>query len=179
MTLYKHDPGILQFVPVKPKSNWRLVLTASILFVCMGFGSAVHINTIFERIPVILAPREDLCTTENVTNYISKLHLKHQHIVWQQTVLESAHYSSPYFKMYNNVTGMHACSGRPSTGTDADPIMASYKNWKESLIDYAIWQAAYAANIESDEDYYYFLDRVYCTTLVNGQAYSQRLKQIQ
>lgn len=178
MILYKHDPVTLQLVPTKAKSNWKLLVIAAVLFVCMGFGTAVKVNTIFERIPVILTPKADLCTDENVTIYLSKLHLKHPHIVWQQTVLESTHYTSPYYKMYNNVTGMHACSGRPSTGTGADPIMASYGTWKESLIDYAIWQAAYAANIDSDEDYYYFLDRVYCTTIVNGQTYSQRLKQI-
>lgn len=178
MILYKHDPTTLQLLPTKEKSNWKLLVAIAVAFVCMGFGSAVKVNTIIERIPVLLTPRVDLCTDENVTAYINKLHLKHQHIVWQQTVLESAHYTSPYFKMYNNVTGMHVCVGRPSTGTNADNIMASYDGWKESLVDYAIWQAAYAANIESDEDYYYFLDRVYCTTVVAGQTYSQRLKQI-
>jgi len=177
MKLYKFNEKTLQYEHTKTW-NLRLGILVACVFLVMGFGSAVKVNTIVERIPVVLTPRTDACTDENVIAYIDKIHLKHQHIVWQQTVIESAHYTSPYFKMYNNVTGMHACLGRPSTGTNIDPIMASYDNWKESLIDYGIWQAAYASNIESDEDYYYFLDKVYCTTIVDGKTYSQRLKQI-
>jgi hypothetical protein len=177
MTLYKHDPTTLQLIPTKAKSNWKLLVALAVIFVSLGFGSAVHVNTVFERIPVVLTPKAEQCTDENVKAYIERLHLKFSKIVYQQVMLESGNLKSPAFRELHNLVGMQVSSGRQGPGKDVGQRFASYDNWKESLVDYAIWQAMYTGDIKTEEDYYYFLDKVYCEP-TPGTPYSSRLKQI-
>jgi uncharacterized FlgJ-related protein len=147
----------------------------------MGFGSAVKVNTIVQRIPVYLEHKEDPCNDETVKAYIASLHLKYPDIVYRQVILESGHFQSPIYRDLNNLLGMEATAGRPTLGTNIGQRFARYNNWKESIADYAIWQATMAREVRNEEEYYYLLDKVYCPGDLEenrGAPYSTLLKQI-
>ena len=51
---------------------------------------------------------------------------------------------------------------------------AYYNNWKESVLDYALYQAAYAKSINTEDDYYKLL-----VTFAEDTSYIKKLKNIQ
>lgn len=177
MQMYKYDPTTLQLVPTKNKPNLKLLAFIVTICISLGFTSAVRVNTIFERIPVVLVSHEDVCDSTNVKTYIQKLHIRFPDVVYRQVLIESGHFSSPIFRGQHNLLGMQVSDGRPTTGKNVGQRFASYDNWKESLVDYALWQAAYASEIQTEGQYYDFLDRIYCEPSA-GPKYSIRLKQV-
>jgi hypothetical protein len=177
MQTYKFNPETLQYVATKDRSALKIIGMSAVVFICLGFGTAVKVNTVFDKIPVVLASREDQCTPENVKAYLLKLHVRFDSIVYQQVMLESANLTSPVFKSQNNLLGMQVSSGRPTTGKSVGLRFASYDNWKESLVDYALWQASYTADIKTADDYYFFLDKIYCEQ-IPGTKYSKELRKI-
>lgn len=177
MKLYKFNDSTLQWEDFRTKTNFRTPILVAIVFLIMGFSSALKFNTVIERVPVILQHREEECDTLAVRRYIATLNLRFPKIVYQQVMLESAWLTSPIYRQFNNMTGMQVATARPTTGKDVGNRFASYESWKECLLDYALWQAAYTSEIKTEADYYYFLDKVYCEP-TGGIPYSQRLKQI-
>lgn len=181
MQHYKFNPKTLQMELVKIKRNYVNFIIAGAILMLLGFSSGVKVNTIVEKIPVILKPRQEECNSENVKEFITKLNLKFPKIVYQQAVCESANFQSPAFKQLNNLMGMENAKVRPTVGTNVGTRWAKYSNWKESLIDYALWQAYMVRDIDTEEDYYYFLDEIYCNHNLEenkGELYSTRLKKI-
>jgi len=158
----------------------RLGLIA-VCLILMGFGSAVKVNTIVQRIPVYLEHKEDPCNDETVKAYIQSLHLRFPDIVYRQVILESGHYQSPIFRDLNNLMGMEATAGRPTLGVNIGQRFAKYNSWKESIADYALWQTTMTREARNEEEYYYLLDKIYCPDVLeenSGIPYSTRLKQL-
>lgn len=181
MQHYKINPETLKLEVVKIKRNYSNFILAGIVLIILGFSSGVKVNNIVEKIPVILKPKEPECNSENIKAFITKLNLKFPKIVYQQAICESANFQSPAFKQLNNLMGMENAKVRPTVGTDVGTRWAKYDNWKQSLIDYALWQTYMAKDIDTEEDYYYFLDEIYCNHNLKenqGELYSTRLKKI-
>lgn len=181
MQMYKFNPHTLEYVAAKDKTRLTTLALCAVVFLIMGFSSGVKVNTVLEKVPVVLKATPEECNDANVKAYIQKLHLKFPEIVYQQAVLESQHFNSPVFKQLNNLLCMENAKTRPTTGVDVGTRFAKYNSWQESLVDYALWQACYAQNINSEEEYYYLLDKLYCNSSLAenaGPSYSSRLKQI-
>lgn len=181
MELYKFDHHTLRLEKVKRGHmiNIKVVLFSLAIFLILGFSSGMKITTVLERIPVIFQKKEEVaCNKKTVKAYIKRLNLRFGKIVYQQAVVESHWFNSPLFMKFNNLMGMQPSTGRPTTGVTSGERFAKYESWKESLIDYALWQASYTTDIKTEEDYYYLLDKIYCEKDSSGFKYSDRLKQI-
>ena len=63
---------------------------------------------------------------------------------------------------------------RPTTSKGVLNGYAYYNNWKESVLDYALYQAAYAKSIDTEDNYYILL-----TTFAEDTSYTKKLKNIQ
>jgi beta-lactamase class D len=178
---YQINPNTLELEIVKVKRNYFSLLVLGIILMLLGFTSGVKVKTVIEKVPVLLQPKEQECTPQNVKDFIIKMNLKFPKIVYQQVMCESAYLQSPTFKEFNNLLGMENAKSRPTVGTDVGVRWAKYDNWKQSITDYALWQASYTTKISSEEDYYTFLDEVYCSYKLKenaGERYSTRLKRI-
>ena len=180
MQYYKYDPKSLQFIAVnfKPRRILMIALVA-IIFLYTGFATDVKVNTILERVPIVTTTKAEECNTENVKAYIKKLHLRFPNIVLQQVLLESGHYQSPLYKNGNNLVGMRPSFTRPTISETNENNFAKYDTWKESLVDYALWQASFARSIKTEQEYYDYLDKIYCEKDSVGVRYSVNLKKIQ
>lgn len=180
MNLYKYNSKNLSYEEIK-SPRYNLYFGIILFLMITGFSSVVKINNTVEKIPIIIKQQEQICNSTNVKNYIKTLNLKFPNIVYQQVILESNNFKSPVFKSLNNLLGMENSMNRPTIGINTGNRFTMYSNWHNCLIDYAIWQAYMTRDIDTEEDYYYFLDKVYCPSILKenkGELYSTRLKRI-
>ena len=75
-----------------------------------------------------------------VYNYIREIGIEHPEIVYAQSVLESAHFTSTICRENHNVIGMKKPTKRRTLATGTNRGHATYNHWKESILDYWLWQ---------------------------------------
>lgn len=81
-----------------------------------------------------------LFSKENMMRLIYDLNIAHPDIVIAQAIIESGNFKSNIFKENNNLFGMKMPKYRKTTAIGINRGHAVYKNWRESVIDYALWQ---------------------------------------
>jgi len=177
---YRRNPVSLEFERINLKSNkiWPILILA---FFILGFSSVVKINTVFEKIPVIVNYNQEKCDSQNIKNYIKKINLRYPDIVYKQILLESSYLKNPLVKTHNNLLCMENATWRPTVGINVGTRFTRYNTWQDCIVDYALWQATFATNINSEAEYYALLDRLYCPSVLEenkGDLYSTRLKRI-
>lgn len=110
---------------------------------------------------------------DEILTEIYNLRIQHPYIVYAQAIIESGNFSSKIFKENNNLFGMKLAYQRPTTAIRANRGHAVYSSWKESIIDYAIWQSIYARNL-SEEEYFQKLQSIYA----QDEVYVKKIQQI-
>lgn len=96
-----------------------------------------------------------------VYEYIQSLNISHPDIVFAQARIESGNFQSKLFLDYNNMFGMKMPNNRPTLAIGKTSTgFAIFNSWKESIIDYAIYQSYYAKNL-TEEEYIDFLNKNY------------------
>ena len=110
---------------------------------------------------------------DSIHDEIINLELEHPDIVFSQALLESAYATSDLFISNNNLFGMKESGSR---ATVSDSIVNGYKwyhNWRESLIDYALFQMAFYRGLNETEYY-----RKLSSSYAQDSRYVQKLKSI-
>jgi hypothetical protein len=82
----------------------------------------------------------NLFSKENLARLIYNLKIAHPDIVMAQAIIESGNFKSNIFKENNNLFGMKMPEYRKTTAIGINRGHAVYRNWRESVIDYALWQ---------------------------------------
>jgi hypothetical protein len=82
----------------------------------------------------------NLFSKENLARLIYTLKIAHPDIVMAQAIIESGNFKSKIFKENNNLFGMKMPEYRKTTAIGINRGHAVYRNWRESVIDYALWQ---------------------------------------
>lgn len=95
---------------------------------------------------------------DSVYNYIKELNIKHPEIVLKQARLESGNFQSKVFKNNNNMFGFKQAYKRPNTQIGTNRGYAVYEDWKQCVIDYALYQT-YSAKNMTKEEYINFLNK--------------------
>jgi len=93
--------------------------------------------------------------------YIIELNIKFPHIVFAQAKLESGYFKSTIFKENNNLFGMKIATRRPTTNKGENRGHAVFDNWKESVLDYAFYQARFLGDIKTEGEYIQYLKANY------------------
>ena len=93
-------------------------------------------------------------------HYIEQLNVKYPEIVYAQAKLESGNFNSPLFKLNNNLFGMGVIKNRPTTSLGARYGFAYFNTWKDSVLDYVIYQCLYLKD-KSYQEYLHYLDTTY------------------
>ena len=117
----------------------------------------------FEQYKIDTAFKQDSIkgfSEENLLKLIKTMRIDHPEIVLAQAKLETGDFKSYVFKKHNNLFGMSNAFGRPTVRkpVDTNTVYASYRTWQESVIDYALWQAATSNNL-TEADYLKRLNR--------------------
>ena len=117
-------------------------------------------NDTIEHVYFKTIPQLDF-TPENLAYYINALNISFPHIVYAQAVQETGVFTSNIFLENHNLFGMKQARVRPNLAMGTKRGHAYYTNWQESVIDYALWQAAHANHIRNEQEYLTFLDGLY------------------
>lgn len=97
---------------------------------------------------------------QRLWEYLQSLSISHPHIVFAQARLETGNFTSTIFKENNNLFGMKRAYFRPSTSIGLNRGHAKYKNWKDSVLDFALYKA-YVAKDLTEKEYYALLSSSY------------------
>ena len=83
-------------------------------------------------------------TQEEIYKELIRQEVKCPDIVMAQILYETGHLESNRFQVQHNLFGMKLARQRQTTaiGKDKDNF-AIYRNWKQSIADYLIWQTKY------------------------------------
>lgn len=137
------------------------------------FKAVVENKKSLDTIRVFIENTNDTFSLENLKNEIKNLNIKHPDIVFAQAIQETGHFTSNIFNQNNNLFGMKMAYRRPKTAIGIKNGHAEYNNWKESVIDYALWQNRYA-NFSDRDDYFKYLSKNYA----EDKTYVHKLKSI-
>ncbi len=110
---------------------------------------------------------------EALLAYMKKLKIKYPETVLSQSRLETGNFQSDIFKENHNLFGMKVAETRPTSAIGVNRGHAQYRNWKESVIDYALLQSYIIAKLPSvnNQEYRTYIQKFYSTT----KDYLQRI----
>ena len=179
MEIYKYCKKALTYKPV----SFKLYLTCLIAMVLM-FISGFTIS-LFYKPCVKSIPHEEMVVVVNKNinrsfsayefyEYLKELNIKFPEIVFAQACLETGNFKSKIFRDNHNCFGMKLSARRPTTTHEIENNHALYNNWRESVIDYAFYQAAFLNDLKTKSEYLAFIEASYSET----PGYTQRLTAI-
>lgn len=173
---YKFDKKELKYVKVK----W-LTIGLNVIAVLIGaiiiFGWTLKREskqTYSEEEVLIFTAKQNVFSDEKLVDEIKHLNFKYPYIVYAQALLETGRFKKPIFLENNNLFGMKEAMVRVSTSLGTENGHAYYKNWKESLIDYALYYATYLSRIDNEDDYISYLSQRYA----EDRDYAKKLREI-
>jgi uncharacterized FlgJ-related protein len=129
----------------------------SVMYLSAANSKIVTIQEETEEITKIIIKEDIQFSEENLKNLLLELNVKFPHIILAQAKLESGNFKSHMFIENNNIFGMKEAKKRPTTNKGTQNGHAYYENWKDCVIDYAFYQAAYLNDIKTEEQYYQYL----------------------
>ena len=122
---------------------------------------------------LVVTAKQEVAFEDSVYQYILFLNIKHPEVVFKQAKIESGNFKSKVFREYNNMFGMKMPYKRPTMAIGKTSSgFAIYDSWKDSVIDYALYQAYSAKNL-SEEAYidhlndHYAEDSLYNSKIIN------------
>lgn len=116
----------------------------------------------------------DSIDLQKVYNTLIQWNIKYPEVVLAQCMIESAYLSSPIFKENHNLFGMKVATTRPTTAKGTRRNHAYYDNWIMSIVDYALFQAAFTRKLKTEEDYIKYLNQVYA----EDNSYAIKIKKL-
>ena len=169
--LYTYCKDTLSFRKVKPKQKHGIIiglvfLLGYITLTSMvsnakqaGFKEALGIPV--ESTVVILEDDSVKFSQDNLVKELKRLNVRFPHIVLAQSILETGHWESRIYQENNNLFGMKQARARATTAKGTQLGHAYYDDWKESVTDYALYQAAYLNKLRTEKKYLNYLDKNY------------------
>jgi len=120
-----------------------------------------QINQISAEEKLILINSVDTFSETKLLTYLKELNVKYPHIIYAQSKLETGNFTSKIFRENNNLFGMKQAVTRATTNKGTQYGHAYFDTWRESVIDYAIYQSRYLSSLKTEDSYYDYLSRNY------------------
>lgn len=183
--LYTYCKKELNFKKIKT-SKLLKVLLGVVIFATLGFTAAINsaTNEAFEteletmpyeeKVIIINEIEKEAFSQEALVEELKRLNIRFPHIVLAQSMLETGHFESNVFRANNNLFGMKQARQRCTTARGTNLNHAYYDNWKESVMDYALFQSAYLRDLKTEAQYFSYLDRNYA----EAKNYDQAVKNV-
>lgn len=165
--IYKYDYNNLTYKNVT--KNLALILIGIIvlftgitsIFMLARINDIRYISSETKSIIIKESTKENEFSPKKLRAYILELNIKFPHIVYAQARLETGNFKSEIFKTNHNLFGMKVATLRPTTNKGEENGHAYYENWKESVVDYAFYQAQYLSDIKTEAEYLEYLKANY------------------
>ncbi len=141
------------------------------LLIFMGYIAGHFYMPNKEVAPLAATAHIDAADTEEFSPeallaYMKKLKIKYPETVLSQAILETGNFTSGIFKENHNLFGMKVAGSRPTSAIGTNRNHAQYRNWKESVVDYALFQSFIIAKLPSNnrQEYRTYIQKFYSTT---------------
>lgn len=165
--LYIYDPKRMNYV--RAYRVYTKIITGIILASLVGFGYSEYKHTeqlnsieyITEETRMLIINEENKFSEERLKQFILELNIRFPHIVLAQAKLESGYFKSKMFRTNNNFFGMKVARKRPTTNKGEQYGHAYFDSWKDCVVDYAFYQAAYLHDIRTEAQYFAYLGANY------------------
>ena len=163
MKLYKYNKKKLTFESINyPKVLLQIALIYFSLFLFLGLtNQPTEIEYITDIEKVLIIEEMNQFSEEALIDELNTLNFKFPHIVLAQAILETGTYESKIFKENHNLFGMKEARVRLNLAKGTQFGHAYYDNWKESVIDYALWYSTFAYRCKTEKQLYKLLDKQY------------------
>jgi len=141
------------------------ILTASI-----GYGIGYHFSPEMKTREAAVKTDQAIHTEdfseEALLTYMKNLKIKYPETVLSQARLETGGFQSAIFKENHNLFGMKLAETRPTLAIGINRGHAQYRNWKESVMDYALLQSYIIAKLPNvnNSEYRNYIQKFYSTT---------------
>ena len=141
---------------------WSVVVILGIIatLAIVSYYKTTKVMTKIDKIPqevrIMILDDESEFTKAKFIREIKRLNLKFPHIVFAQAVKESG-FNSTIFHENKNMFGMKQAGNRPTTSTGTNRKHATFDTWRDCLIDYSFYQAAYLRSVKTEAQYYQYL----------------------
>mgnify|MGYP003618638691 CR=1 FL=1 len=160
--LYFYKKEDLRYVKVKTKYYLIALIITILLSIVIPisyilFKEKEIKHNIYENI-IRIEKDKNVLTEEALKEYILSINIRFPDVVYAQAKLETGNLSKV---KYNNLFGMRKATVRPTTASGVENGYSYYNSWKESVLDYALYQAAYLSQIHSREEYLQYLQKFY------------------
>jgi uncharacterized FlgJ-related protein len=170
--LYTYCKKSLMFNRIKPSKIIKLFFIAIAIFTSAMYLTYDYAKyrALEQSIDEMHFEEQVIIVNQRINNDFSKealaeelkrLNVKYPHIVMAQAMIESGHFQSNIFRSNHNLFGMKEARQRVTTARGTNLNHAYYENWKESVIDYAMFQASYLKDLKTEAAYLEYLDKNY------------------
>jgi len=146
------------------KFAFGFILLLSLMSLTLNYSSnekLIAIQGETEEISKIIIKDEVQFSEQELKNLLLELNIRFPHIVLAQSKLESGNFKSRIFLENNNMFGMKEAKRRPTTNKGTQNGHAYFESWKDCVIDYAFYQAAYLNSLKTEDQYYQYLSASY------------------
>mgnify|MGYP003402704978 CR=1 len=165
--MYKFNKQSLDFKKINPFTTIGIITCILILSSFTSYligtsGKTKYIDRDHENLVMVLNDQENSSfTPQQLYDYLKELNVKYPDVVFAQAVLESGNFKSAIFRSNHNLFGMKEAGKRIRTCKGTEMNHAYYDNWKQSVLDYAFYQASYLNDIKTQAQYLDYLDNNY------------------
>lgn len=177
--LYRYCKESLSYskVPFKKYVGILLVILSlnaisNLYFYSEGLNKKMEELSNVEKI--LLIEEKDSFTEDKLIEMMADLNVKFPWIPLAQSMVETGHFNSDIFLENHNLFGMKQARRRVTTAEGTNRGHAYYSTWRESVYDYAFYQSRYLGKIETEEQYYQYIDASYA----EDTSYVNKLKQV-
>jgi uncharacterized FlgJ-related protein len=148
---------------MKTLKNFTIIGIAIIISAAINFFIITSLPKSERVYTQIMFDINDSFTEEKVKIYLKELNIKYPEVALAQMKLESANGTSKVFKENNNLFGMKLPKFRPTTALGEKNNHSYYSHWRQSVVDYAIWQSFIMnpENVASEKNWIEYLNRMY------------------
>ena len=163
MKLYKYDKEKLEFKKLKYVPIFLKTIIGVIVFIM--FMSLNSTEPIIKKVShyedVHVVTYDNTFSEDKLIEEIKKYNFRFPHIVYAQAIHETYKFKSNIFMENHNLFGMKQAIVRMNVAKGTQFGHAYYNNWKESVLDQALWYSTYADKCYTEDQLYQLLDQVY------------------
>jgi len=180
--LYRYDKKRSRYITAGGAYIKGVIILAGACLLTYGIASfnlsnqLNDVRYISEETRTLVINSEYRFSKSKLKEYLVELNVRFPHIVYAQARLESGNFKSPIFLENNNLFGMKVARRRPTTNKGENRGHAYFDSWKECVLDYAFYQAAYLNDIKTERQYLQYLRTNYAE---DPGYYTQLLKLMQ
>ena len=162
--IYTYDKQKLRYNKVSLRTKtFTLLISLLVIWLISTAMSKTVTETFYvtgETKMLVLEEHNEF-SEEKLDAYLKEINIKFPDIVKAQATLETGYFKSEKVIVNHKLFGMKVAKLRPTTALGENLGHAFYDNWKQSVLDYAFYQAAYLRQIKTDDEYLAYLELNY------------------